>query len=198
MLLRVTVCEAFDPTLTLLNATDDGLIESCGWEAVAVPLSPILSGDPGALLVTETEPVSLPEAVGANVTVNEVVAPGFSVPAVKPLSENPVPEALAAETETDAVPVFVSVTEVDFVLPTRTLPKLTLDGLAERAPCVPVPLSAMETVGFDALDEIVMLPDWLPVVVGAKVAVKEAWAPAAIVWPALIPVVLKPAPDVLT
>lgn len=99
-----------------------------------MPLSPIVNGDPGALLVTEIEPVMLPDVVGANVTVNELVAPGLSVPAVKPLIENPVPEALAAETDTGAVPVFVSVMVFDVVLSTSTLPKLTLDGFAESAP----------------------------------------------------------------
>lgn len=140
------------PTFTPLNDTDDGLIESCACVAVPEPLRPIVSGDPGALLVTDTVPVALPLVAGVNVTVNELVAPGFKVLAVKPLSANPAPEALAAETETGAVPEFVSVTDAEALLPTRMLPKLTLDGFAESAPCVPIPLSATERVGFDAFD----------------------------------------------
>ena len=171
---NVTICEALLPTLTLPNDTDAGLMESCAWVAVPEPFRAIFSGDPGALLVTETFPLALPDAVGAKVTVNEVVPPGLKVPAVNPPSEKLVPETLAAETDTAAVPEFVSVTFVEPLLPTRTLPKLTLAGLAESAPCVPVPLRAMERVGSDAFVEIVMLPEALPAAVGAKVAVKDA------------------------
>lgn len=151
LLVSVTVCDALLPTFTLLKGTDDGLIESCGCVAVAVPLRVILSGDPGALLVTDTVPEALPKVVGAKVTVKELVAPGFTVPAMKPLIVKPVPDALAAESATGAVPLLVSVTETEPVLPTRRLPKLMLEGFAERAPCVPVPLRAIERVGFDAL-----------------------------------------------
>lgn len=198
VLVRVTVCEALLPTFTLLNDTEDGLIESCGCVAVPEPLRAIVSGEPGALLVTETVPVALPLAVGANVTLNELVAPGFKVAALKPLSVKPEPETLAAETETGAVPEFVSVTLVEAWLPIRILPKFMLEGLAESAPCVPVPLSAIERVGLDAVVEIVMLPEALPAAVGAKVAVHEACAPAAMLCPALMPLAAKPAPEVLT
>ena len=193
----VTVCEALLPTLTLPNDTEDGLIESCGWVAAPEPLRPIVSGDPGALLVTETVPVALPLAVGANVTLNELLAPGFKVAAVKPLSAKPAPEMLAAETDTGAVPELVSFTDADALLPIRMLPKLRLVGLAESAPCVPVPLSATERVGFVAFVAIVTLPAALPAAVGAKVAVNEACAPAAMICPALRPLALKPAPEVL-
>ncbi len=43
-----------------------------------------------------------------------------------------------------------------------------------------------------------MEPEALPAFVGAKLAVKEACAPAAIVCPTASPVVLNPAPEVLT
>lgn len=157
----------------------------------------MVSGEPGALLATDTLPEAVPAAVGANLTVKDVVAPGFSVDAVKPLTENPVPEDVAADTETFAVPELVSVTFTEPLLPIRTPPKLTLDGLAERPPCVPVPLSAMERVGFEALVEIVMVPDALPAEAGARLAVKDACAPAAIVCPAVSPLTLKPAPEEL-
>jgi hypothetical protein len=171
---RVTVWDALLPTFTLLNDTEDGLIESCDCVAVPDPLSPIVSGEPGALLVTETVPVALPDAVGANVTVNELVAPGFKVPAVKPVSAKPLPETLAAETDTDAVPEFVRVTDAEALLPIRILPKFTLEGFAERVPCVPVPLTAIESVGLEAFVEIVIVPEALPAVVGANVAANEA------------------------
>lgn len=181
VLASVTVCEALPPTLTLLKATDDGLIVSCDCVAVPKPLRLIASGDPGALLVTETLPLALPAVVGENFTVRELVAPGFRVAAEKPLSEKPVPEALADDTETGAVPVFVSVTETEPLLPIKTLPKLMLEGFADNAPCVPVPLSAIDRVGLVAFVEIAIVPDAAPATVGANVAVKLACAPAAIV-----------------
>ena len=198
VLVSVTVFEALLPTFTLLKATDDGLIVSCDCVAVPDPLRLIVSGDPGALLVTEMRPLALPAVVGENATVKELVALGFKVPAENPLSEKPVPEVLAADTETGAVPVLVSVTETEPLLPMRTLPKLMLEGLAESAPCVPVPLSAMERFGLVALVEIAIVPETAPAAVGANVAVKLACAPAAIVCPALMPLVLNPAPVVLT
>ncbi len=134
LLVSVTVFDALLPTLTLLNATGDGLTVSCDCVAVPEPLRLIFSGEPGALLVTEMVPVALPAEAGENSTVNEVAPFGFTVPVVKPLVENPVPDSLAAETETGAVPVLVSVTETDPLLPTSTLPKLMLEGFAESAP----------------------------------------------------------------
>lgn len=106
-------------------------------------------------------------------TVNELVAPGFSVPAVKPDIVKSVPETLAAETETGAVPVFESVTDAELLLPTKTLPNFMLLGLAESWPCVPVPLSAIESVGLEAFVEIVIVPETVPVVAGANLAVSE-------------------------
>lgn len=197
LLVRVTVCDALLPTFTLLNASDDGLIDSCDCVVVAEPLRLMLSGEPGALLATDTLPPAALAAVGANLTVNEVVAPGFSVPAVKLVTENPAPEAVAEDTETFPVPLFVSVTVLDPLLPTRTVPKLMLAGFAESPPWVPVPLNAIESVGFEAFVEMVTAPDALPEAVGAKAAVKDTCAPAAIVCPAVSPLMLKPAPEAL-
>ena len=46
---------------------------------VPVPLRAIVSGEPGALLVIDTLPLTLVAVVGENVTVNEAVWPGLSV-----------------------------------------------------------------------------------------------------------------------
>lgn len=108
---------------------------SCGCAAVPVPLSAIARGEPAALLVMATLPVTAPAVVGANFTVNEVFCPALIVTgAVNPLMLNPVPEALAAEIVTLAVPVFVNVTGTEPALPSNRLPKAMLAGLAESAP----------------------------------------------------------------
>jgi hypothetical protein len=92
---------------------------------------------------------------------------------------NPAPVILLPVIETAAVPVLESVTVVGVLLPTATLPKLMLAGLALSAPCVPVPVRAIfkgEPVALLVTDT---LPLTLVAVVGANVTVKET------VWPGL-------------
>ena len=68
----------------------------------------------------------------------------------------------------------------DELLPTCTLPKLRLDGLAVREPGVtPVPLNAMFSVGLLALLMIARFPLAAPAEVGAKVTVADLLCPAA-------------------
>jgi len=59
------------------------------------------------------------------------------------------------------------------LLPTTTVPKATVDGLAVTAPsATPVPLSGMSSMGFEPSEVTVMLPVALPVPVGANFTVK--------------------------
>jgi hypothetical protein len=100
--------------------------------------------------------------------------------------------------ETGAAPEFVSVTGTDAELPTRIPPNGMLAGFELSAPCAPVPLKEIDSVGFVAFVVIVIVPDAAPVVVGANLAVTDAVPPAAIICPTVIPVVLKPEPLVPT
>jgi hypothetical protein len=75
----------------------------------AVPVNGIEKLGSEAFDVTVTVPGKLPTAVGANVTLNNMVAPGNNVPAVNPETLNPVPEAVAAETVVLTPPVLVRV-----------------------------------------------------------------------------------------
>lgn len=141
----------------------------------------------------DTLPVALPGVVGANFAVTEVFSPALIViGTVNPLMLKPAPDAFAAEIVTLAVPVFVKVTGTDPLLPSIRLPKLMLAGLAESAPCVPVPVNATE--GLDPLLTIETLPEATPVVAGENTAVKLVDWPAARVTGVVIPVTLKPAP----
>lgn len=158
----------------------------------------MVSGEPVALLVMETLPLALPAEVGANCAVNEVFAPALIVAGkVSPLIVKPVPVALAAVIVTLAVPEFVSEIDCDPLLPTWTLPKLTLEGFAERVACVPVPVKAIAAGEPVALLVIETLPLALPAEVGANCAVNEVFAPALIVAGTARPLMLKPAPDAL-
>ena len=121
------------------------------------------------MLLMETLPLALPAVVGENVAVNEVLCAGLRVSgAVTPLMVNPVPEALAAEMVTLAVPEFVNVTVCDPLLPTSTLPKLTLTGLGVSCPCTPVPAREMAAGELLALLVTLTLPVTLPVTPGAN------------------------------
>ena len=72
---NVTTLESLFPTTTLPKATLVGLAEPSACRPV--PLSAIAAGDPGALLVIEMLPATLPSAVGANVTEKVVLAPAL-------------------------------------------------------------------------------------------------------------------------
>ena len=116
------------PVTTLPKLTLDGVGVSSAW--TPVPLRATVAGEPGVLLVMEMLPVALPLAVGANLAVSVVAAPGLTVAGtVRPLILKPAPEALAAEIVNVAFPEFVRVILCVALLPTLTLPKATLAGL---------------------------------------------------------------------
>jgi hypothetical protein len=147
-----------------------GLAVSAGAAAVPVPLNATAVGELGALLVILTLPVRLPAVVGSNRTLNVVVPPAGTVAGVaSPLTLKAAPLSPICEIVSDAVPVFVTVKLWDFVWPSATLPKLKLAGETDNAACVPVPVSAIVSDGFDALLEIVIDPVALPDVVGENV-----------------------------
>lgn len=91
----------------------------------------MVSGEFGALLIIEIVPVALPAVVGANCAVKVAICPTLIVNGVPmPLILKPAPEAVAWEIVKPAEPLFVSVTVCDPVLPVRTEPKATAEGLA--------------------------------------------------------------------
>jgi len=118
--------------------------------------------------------------------------------AAQPVNVKPVPVMLCAVIDTDEVPVFDSVTDTEPLAPTARPAKLMPGGFALRAPCVPVPLNGIFSVAFVAVDVIATFPETVPEVVGANWAVNDMLAPAAIVWFAARPLVLKLDPVVVT
>jgi len=109
-------------------------------------------------------PLAAPLAVGEKSTVNVAFWPAAKVKGKdSPLKLNPVPLAVAAEIVRLDPPVLVSVSDKVVLLPTWTLPKLRLVGLAVSAACAtPVPDSGRFTAELEALEEKVMLPLELP------------------------------------
>src|SRR5437899_7518992 len=169
LLVSVTGNPLLPPTFTLPKLRLVGLAASRNVASTPVPLRARVRGEPGALLVMETLPLALPVAEGANCALNVVFCPAASVSGRdKPLMLKPVPEALAAEIVTLAVPELVNVTVCDALLPTRTFPKLTLAGLDASVPCTAVPLKPIVAGELVALLATETLPVTLPAAVGAK------------------------------
>ena len=85
------------------------------------------------------------------------------------------------------------------MLPTITLPKLTVVGFEPRVPgATPVPDNGMVRVGLEALEVIVALPLTLPADAGVNVTVKVALCPPVNVTGVVIPLRLSPVPLIPT
>src|SRR3989441_13002707 len=104
-------------------------------------------GELVALLTSETLPVAVPAVVDAKTTLKLAVCPAAKVSgAVRPLALKPLPETLICEMLTLELPEVVRVTVCGVLwLPTGTLPKLRLGGLAVRRKVegTPVPINSM-------------------------------------------------------
>ena len=152
-------------------------------------------GELGASLTSETLPDALPVAVGANCTLKVLDCPGGRVSGkVSPLMLKPAPVTLPCAMVKLALPELVKVRFCTPVVPTSTLPKLTLGGVTESCGCTPVPLRAMVLGELGALLTSETLPDTLPVAVGANCTLKVLDCPAPRVSGNVSPLMLKPAP----
>ena len=132
LLVSVTGNPLLPPTFTLPKLRLVGLAPSRNVAATPVPLRAIVRGEPGALLTSDTEPVTLPAAVGVNAALNVALAPAAIVcGTLRPVMLKPVPVTVACEIVALAVPVFFKVIVCEALFPVMTLPKAALDGVAE-------------------------------------------------------------------
>lgn len=117
-----------------------------------------------------------------------------------PLTEKPVPVTPTFEMVTLALPLLVSATLSELLLPSLTLPKLKFVVLNPNTlvEATPVPVRAMARGELGALLTSVIDPETAPAEVGAKTALNAAVVPAAIVTGALMPEMLNPVPVTLT
>lgn len=107
LFVSVTLCELLLPTATLGNVRLDALAPSKNEGTTPVPDSGIVSGEPAALFTSDTDPETAPPLVGANATLKVVLLPPAIVAGVaSPLMLNPVPDAVACEIVSEAVPLF--------------------------------------------------------------------------------------------
>jgi len=145
----------------------------------------------------EMLPLAAPPDAGLNWAVKARLCAGASVTGVEtPLTEKPVPLAVTCETVTLALPVFLTVTLCEAELPTFTLPKLTLAGVAESVELAvtPVPLNAIEAGEFGALLTSARLPLSVPADRGANCTLKLLLCPGRIVSGVESPLLLNPLP----
>ena len=92
----VVVSELVLPTFTFPKIKFAGFSPRRRVAATPVPLSEMANGEPGALVTSETDPVTLPEELGAKTALNVVVLPGAIVTGTtRPVMLKPVPDTLA-------------------------------------------------------------------------------------------------------
>lgn len=169
-----------------------------GSGATPVPDSDAVAGEFVAVLTNETDPDAAPLVPGVNVRVTWLVVPAAIANGnVNPVTLNPDPVTLAAETVTEPVPVFERVTVCVVLNPTTTLPKETLVGDAlnrKVAAVVAVPDRATVGAVFDALLVVVNVPEKVPAAVGANLTLRLADCPAGIVIGNVVATRLNPLP----
>src|SRR5713226_2156141 len=126
----VTVCAALLPKFTLPKLRLVGFAVSRKVAVTPVPLRAIASGELGALLTSETAPVTLPAALGVKPTLNVALLPAAMVTgAVMPVRLKSLPDTVAWEIVTLALPVLDSLMVCELLVPVTTLPKLALEGI---------------------------------------------------------------------
>lgn len=120
------------PTVTFPKSSVVGVTPSRYVAATPVPDSETARGDAEVLFTKDTEPLKLVAELGSKLTLKAALFPAVMVRGVvKPLILKPLPEMLADETVRSAVPVFFREIVCESVVPVTTLPKLTLEGVAE-------------------------------------------------------------------
>jgi hypothetical protein len=183
----VTACVPLLPMVTLPKLNAVGLAESCRTWDTPVPESMTLRGEFGALLTSVRAPVVLLAEAGVKLTVKTAELPGTSVRGkVTPLNAKPVPLTVACVMLRLALPGLLTVTDWVLVMPTVTLPKLTLVGTTEIWGCTPVPASEIVAGELLALLTTVTL--------GENPTSSETLWPADSVTGGVTPLAVKPAP----
>jgi hypothetical protein len=174
-LVTVTACAALVVLSVELNASVAGVADRTG--AVAVPVRPtVATGTPGSEVVTTSDALTVPTAVGANLTSTLQLRPGFTVAPHWLLRVNSVgfvPARARLLIASAVGPTLLMVTECDALdVPTVWFANATAVGL--RLTAVPVPVKGTDRTGLigsdDAMETTALLT---PLTAGVKLTVKE-------------------------
>lgn len=160
-----------------------------------MPESGIDRGELAAVLVTETPPLKVPVAVGANVTLNADDWPAAKVTGTaRPLTLKLVPAKVSFDTLMDAFPVFVRVTACLLLAPGETLPKATAEGFADKLRLCEMPVPATGTLTGVELLPMLTVPAAFPATAGEKRTVRAMELPGVTVTGSAEPLILNPVP----
>ena len=127
------------------------------------------------MLVKLSVALAVPETVGLNVTVKDVLPPaGIVAGNERPPRLNTPESVVVAVLIVTLPPVAVRVPDVLPLVPTTTLPRFMEVGVTLRVPTaeVPDPESGTARLGFDAFEVIVALPPAAPEEAGVNVTLK--------------------------
>jgi len=139
------------------------------------PESAMVLGEPDAVLVTVTELVSLPAALGLKIALNVIPCPGLRVTGVfAPVKVNAAPFSLMLETVTFEFPELAKVTLCVAEDPAFTFPKemLVVLNVNTSVAATPVPLNPMVVGEFGALLTRLTVPVAAPAVAGLNCTLK--------------------------
>ena len=125
-------CDVLVPSLTLPNARLVGLVTSDKVGDDPVPVRLIVSGDGVPLVVRLMVPVTAVPDDGVKTALNVALPPAAIVVEVeRPVWLKPAPVTVISENVSVAFPLFLRTMGCELLLPTVTVPKLTLVGFAE-------------------------------------------------------------------
>lgn len=166
--------------------------------AEPVPLTPITNGEGTPLVTNVIEPLTGEVELGANTALNVALEFGAIVVDIdKPVRPTPAPLAANCEKVNVALPLFLSVIGCEFVSPTTTFPKLTLNALADTNACEPIPLNEIAAGELAVLLPMDTAPMDAPGPVGANVTATTIVCPGARFVGADSPLTVKPVPEIV-
>jgi len=150
------------------------------------------------LAILTFAPLTAPPEVGANVTVKVAACPGVSImPLETPLALNPAPLVVTLEIVTFEFPVFLIDVVSELLLPSFTLPKERLVGLAPSDSVCAAPVPERPIVSVDGVPFVarVMLPVTEEEDDGVNCALNVMLPPATIVLEGERPIWLNSVPE---
>jgi hypothetical protein len=185
------------PSVIVLKFRLPGLTPSEALAAEPVPVTLMTSGEGTPFVTSVIEPLTADVELGANAALNVTLELGAIVVDVdNPVKLTPAPFAANCEKVSAVLPVLLSVIGCEFVFPTTTLPKLTLDALADTRACRPTPLNEMAAGELAASLPMETAPVTAPGPVGANLTATGIVCPGARFTGADSPLTVKPAPAI--
>lgn len=171
------VCEFVEPRVTFPKLTAEGVRLSAG--CTPLPLTGTTELAP-CVVANVTLPVTVSELFGLNVTLSAELFPAARVNGSEmPPAAKSVAFTLIWEIVKSVFPLFAIVRFCELEVPTFTMAKLRLAGLADMVTEAvnPVPLRVAVCGEFGALLETVIAPFNVPALTGANVALKDLLCP---------------------